>query len=312
MRARKRLWWGLVIMGLVALLLAGGCGQRPEYKKVSLMPVEAAAPTATPAPESAPLRVAIAAVISPRSTLQSYQPMLDYLGEKTGRLVELVQRRTYAEINDLLRTRQVDLAFVCTGAYVLGQRQFGMELLVAPQVNGETVYYSYIIVPADSPAQSLADLRGQVFAFTDPLSSSGRLAPLYLLWQMGETPEHFFRKTIFTYSHDNSIKAATEKWVDGAAVDSLVYEFTVKREPVYAQKTRIVARSEPYGIPPVVVHPELDADLKQQLRDILLSIDGDQAGREALAELDIDRFVSVDDSLYDSARRVLDTVGRGS
>lgn len=310
MKAQKRLWWGLVILGLVALLL-GGCGQRPEYKKVSLMPVEAATPAATAAPESAPLRVAIAAVISPRSTVQSYQPMLDYLGEKTGRSVELVQRRTYTEINDLLRTRQVDLAFVCTGAYVRGQREFGMELLVAPQVNGEIVYYSYIIVPADSQAQSLADLRGQIFAFTDPLSNTGRLAPIYMLWQMGETPEHFFQKTIFTYSHDNSIKAVTEKWVDGAAVDSLVYDFIAQREPSYAGRTRIVARSEPYGIPPVVVHPELDAGLKQQLRDILLGMDGDEGGREALAELDIERFVPVDENLYDSARRVLDTVGWG-
>ncbi|HID63474.1 MAG TPA: phosphate/phosphite/phosphonate ABC transporter substrate-binding protein [Anaerolineae bacterium] len=307
MRPGKKLW----LVAILALLLSG-CGQRPAYRKVSLVPVEAAAPTATSAaPENAPLRVAIAAVISPRSTMQSYQPMLDYLEEKTGRPVELVQRRTYAEINDLLRTRQVDLAFVCTGAYVRGQQEFGMELLVAPQVNGQTVYYSYIIVPADSPAQSLADLRGRVFAFTDPLSNTGRLAPLYLLWQMGETPEHFFQKAIFTYSHDNSIKAVAEKWVDGAAVDSLVYDFTAQHEPDYIQQTRIVARSEPYGIPPVVVHPELDADLKQQLRDILLGLDGDEGGREALAELGIERFVTVGDSLYDSARRVLDTVGQG-
>jgi len=127
----------------------------PGVQKVSLVPVEAAAPTATPASASAPLRVAVAAVISPQGTLPSYDRLLACLGKALGRPVELVQRRTYAETNDLLRTRQVDLAFVCTGAYVRGQREFGMELLVAPQVNSETVYYSYIIVPADSPAQSL-------------------------------------------------------------------------------------------------------------------------------------------------------------
>lgn len=43
-----------------------------------------------------------------------------------------------------------------------------MELLVAPEVRGETVYYSYIIVPSDSPAQRFADLRGLTFGFTDP------------------------------------------------------------------------------------------------------------------------------------------------
>lgn len=297
-----------LLLALFFLLM--GCSPRPEYKKVSLAPVEATGPTPTAEPQGVPLRVAVAAVISPQSTVQSYQPLLDYLGEKSGRSVELIQRRTYAEINDLLRTRQVDLAFVCTGAYVRGRREFGMELLAAPQVNGQTVYYSYVIVPADSPAQGLADLRGKVFAFTDPLSNTGHLALLYMLRQMGETPEDFFQKTIFTYSHDNSIKAVAEKWVDGAAVDSLVYDFAVRREPVYGQKTRIIVRSEPYGIPPVVVHPDLDPDLKQRLRDILLGMDENEAGQKALAELDVERFVPADDSLYEKAARVLETVGQ--
>ncbi len=62
--------------------------------------------------------------------------------------MELVLRRTYAEINDLVESGYVDVAFVCTSAYVAGHDKFGMELLVAPQVNGETTYYSLLIVPA--------------------------------------------------------------------------------------------------------------------------------------------------------------------
>ena len=49
-----------------------------------------------------PLRVAIAAVISPEGTAESYAPLLDYLQDSLGRPIELVQRRTYAEINDLI------------------------------------------------------------------------------------------------------------------------------------------------------------------------------------------------------------------
>ena len=45
-----------------------------------------------------PLRVAVAAVISPKGTVESYQPLLDYLARALGRPVELVQRRTYAEV----------------------------------------------------------------------------------------------------------------------------------------------------------------------------------------------------------------------
>lgn len=167
----------------------------------------------------------------------------------------------------MLKTGQADLAFVCTGAYVVGERDFGMELLVVPQ---------YIIAPADSPAKSLSDLRGKVFAFTDPMSNTGHLAALYMLKQMGETPGHFFRKTIFTYSHDKSIKAVAEKLVDGAAVDSLVYRYLLELEPSYKDKVKIIQTSPPYGMPPVVVHPHLNPEIKAQLKEILLNMHKDK------------------------------------
>ena len=78
---------------------------------------------------------------------------------------------------------------------------------------------------------------------------------------MSETPDSFFRKYVFTYSHDNSIKSVAEKLVDGAAVDSLVYDYTVARSPLFSAKTRVIQKSGPYGIPPVVVHPGLNPEL---------------------------------------------------
>ncbi len=179
-----------------------------------------------------------------------------------------------------------------------------MELLVAPEVRGETTYYSYIIVPRDSPAQSLADLRGHAFAFSDPLSNSGHLDPQWLLYQMNATPGTFFSSTLFTYSHDNSIRAVADHLVEGAAVDSLVYDFTIARDPAYSARTRVIDKAGPFGIPPVVVHPDLEPALKTQLRAVLLDMADDAAGETALNTLMIDRFVALDDSAYDSIRDI--------
>jgi len=283
---------------------------RQPYEKVSLKPVGEMAPTGPVVTNRLPLRVAIAAILSPQSTRRSYADLVAYLGKKMGRKGQMLQGQTYAEVNELLKTGQADLAFVCTGAYVIGKRDFGMELLVVPQVGGETVYYSYIIVPADSPAKSLADLRGKVFAFTDPMSNSGHFAALYMLKQMGETPGHFFRKTIFTYSHDKSIQAVAEKLVDGAAVDSLVYKYLLELEPAYREKVKIIQTSPPYGMPPVVVHPHLNPEIKAQLREILLDMHKDEEGKAILEKLHIDRFVPADDSAYDSVRQMLEAVGQ--
>lgn len=264
-----------------------------------------------PAPASSavvPLRVAVAAVISPKGTVEGYQPLLDFLSARLDRPIELVQRRTYAEVNDLIESGEVDLAFVCTSAYVDGHDKFGMELLAAPQVDGATVYFSLLIVPADSPAQAMADLRGKVFAFTDPMSNTGRNYPTYLVQQLGQTPETFFARTFFTYSHDDAIRAVADGLADGAAVDSLVYDFAVAREPALGQKTRVIHRSEPFGIPPVVVGPQVRPQLKAELQDALLSMAETAAGRRSLAAAGLERFVLIDDSAYDSARALLQAV----
>jgi phosphonate transport system substrate-binding protein len=142
------------------------------------------------------------------------------MGQRLGRPVRLFQR-TYAEVNDLVKNREIDLAFVCAGALVEGEHEFGMQALVVPQMRGETLYYSYLVVNRRSGAERLADLRGKTFAFSDPLSNSGRLVPVYQLALRRETPERFFSRTVFT-SHDNSILAVADGLVDGAAVDSLI------------------------------------------------------------------------------------------
>lgn len=252
--------------------------------------------------EAIPLRVAVAAVISPKGTVESYSPFLNYLEEKLNRPIELIQRRTYLEVNDLIEHGEVDIAFVCTSAYVQGHDIFGMELLAAPQVDGETTYNSLLIVPAESDARSMDDLRGKVFAFTDPISLSGRVYPTYLVHQLGFTPEEFFARTFFTYSHDEAIRAVASGVADGAAVDSLVYEYAVARDPSLAEKVKVIHRSPDFGIPPVVVSPFTRPQVKADLQTLLLGMADDPASSEALASIGVERFVLIEDKAYDSVR----------
>jgi len=132
------------------------------------------------------------------------------------------------------------------------------------------------------------------------LSNTGRLAPLYQLALMGETPDAFFDRTLFTYAHDHSIHAVAEGVVDAAAVDSLVYEYMLVTEPDVTAKVRVIERWGPYGINPVVVGPLLDRELKDRLRVVRLGMDEDARGREILQRLMIERFVLPDDSVYSS------------
>jgi phosphonate transport system substrate-binding protein len=232
-----------------------------------------------------------------------------YIGERLGQPTLLVQRRSYKEISDLLEKGDVDVAFVCGRPYVIDHDRFGLQLLAAPLVYDEPIYYSYVIVPADSPAQRFADLRGQRYAFSDPLSNSGHLVPVAMLARLGETPDRFFKRSIFTYSHSASVEAVAVKFVDGASVDSYVYDYLAATNPGLTAKTRIIDRSAPHGITPVVVRADLAPAVKARVRRVLLDMDRDPRGLDILKQLMIRRFVTVADGRYDSIREMLRLIG---
>lgn len=265
-------------------------------------------PVTTDAQSDDVLRVAVAAVLSPEANLQSYVGLADYLSEHLERPVELVQRRTYAEINDLVARGAVDLAFVCTSAFVVGSDRGEMELLVVPEVGGETLYYSTVIISSSSDRSRFDDLRGASFAFTDPMSNSGRAYPTFLVQQMDETPDSFFSSTMFTYSHDRAIAAVADGVVDAAAVDSLVLDAAMVADPDLASRLKVIHQSPPFGIPPVVVPATLDPTLGRQLRDLLLGLADEPGGPAILAQMGVDRFVPGDPAEYESARILIGSI----
>jgi phosphonate transport system substrate-binding protein len=294
---------------LLFLFIITSCAPSSSTQPVAYVDLNNLQHLPTPEDEDiVPLRIAIAAVISPKGSAESYGPLLDYISEQLGRPVERVQRRTYAEVNELVETGAVDLAFVCTSAYVVGRRDFDMQLLVVPMVDGETYYHSQLIVPSNSSATSIIDLKGKVFAFTDPMSFSGRMYPTYLLHQFNETPVSFFQGTFFTYSHDDAIRAVANGLADGAAVDSLVLDFSLARDPSLSEKIKIIYTSPPFGIPPVVVGTHLRPQLRAQLSEVFLNMHDNDAGLEALQSLDLDKFTIGSEDLYKSVEEIEEVV----
>jgi len=248
--------------------------------------------------ENSQFRVAVAAMISPRQTVIHYHHLLNYIADRLGRKIQLVQRKTYSEIDELFGAGQVDLAFICSGPYATGRQTYGFEALAVPQVRGKHDYRSYLIVHKESPYHQLSDLKGKVFAFTDPDSNTGKLVPTYWLARQGDTPENFFGKIIYTYSHDNSIMAVAKSLVDAAAVHEQIWQYYRDREPFYTEKTRIIRKSIRFGNPLMVVSRQLTDPFKDRIRDLLFSMHRDTEGKKILDELMIDRFIPPQDEWY--------------
>lgn len=305
---RKRFSIGFFLKGAVLSLglafLLSGCTRDPDTIVVDFHKTVNTKKPTQELRHSPSLRVAVGAMVSPKETFTYYRQLIEYIGKKMEWPIELVQRKTYSEINQLLGRGEIDLAFICSGPYAGGREEYGFEVLAVPRVQDSHFYRSYLIVNRNQDYQRLEDLRGRVFAFTDPESNTGRLAPTFWLSQIGEDPERFFTKVIYTYSHDNSILAVGRGLVDGAAVDGLVWEYFRNTNPEFTQPTRIIKKSEPYAIPPVVASWCFPEEKRKQVSQILVSMHLDADGRQILGALMIDRFIVPPADWFESVKEI--------
>jgi phosphonate transport system substrate-binding protein len=248
--------------------------------------------------------VAISAIISPRESLIYYEDLIAFISRKIESPYKIVQRKTYQEVNEMLRKQQVDMAFVCSGAYVLEKEISDVEILAVPLSNGKPFYQAYIIANKNSSIEKFEDFKGKTFAFTDPLSNTGKLYAIKRVNDLHTTPNRFFSKTIYTNAHDISMQLVSKNIIDGATIDGLIYNYIEKFRPEGIANLKIIEKSQEFGIPPIVVPKNMDRKLKNKLKSALLSLHKDPKGKEILDKLLIDKFVEGQDANYNSIRAI--------
>ena len=269
---------------------------QPQFIDLNAAPA-AARPTAEGA-----VRFAVTLVWAPERTFDTRYDLARYVAHEISRPLRVVQRRTYSEINELLRHGSVDAAIICTGAYLQATHDgIALDVIAVPVRSDGPFSRSVFVVRADSSLHAIADLRGHTFGLTDPLSLTGNYYPLSLVYDSGGEPRTFFTRTMYTYSDYGSLRAVLDGIVDAAAVDSLAYDFDGPR-----QDLREIHRSPPLGISPVVVPHLGDARLASLLGNALLTLHTKPEGREILAALHVQRFEAPPSGMYESAARVVD------
>lgn len=219
-----------------------------------------------------------------------------YLETRLRRPVRMVQRGSYREILVMLADAKLDCAWLCGYPYVRMKER--LELVAVPLYGGQPLYRSYLIVPADDRhTRGILDLRGKVFAFSDPDSNSGWLTPQVELKRAGIDSSVFFRKGFYTWSHRKVIEACAAGLAQGGAVDGYIWDTLALLHPDLTGATRVAWRSPSYGFPPIVARRDIADD--GALRRALLEMARTPPGQALLARLNLDGFVAGEDRLYD-------------
>ncbi len=299
----------LLAIGLTATIMVVSCQDREKANKISLEGEGVQIPPVSEETQKS-LRIVVAVLVSPKDTYGYYKELFDYLSKKLSSPIIITYRDTPNEISELIKTGEFDIALTCSMLYITCHNTGNVDLLAVARINDQTTSRSYIIVPADSSATSFEDLRNRSFCFTSYHCVSGHLVPTYILAQQGETPESFFKKYSFTGAHTDTIEAVARNFVDGGAVSSLIWEYCNHKSPEFTSKTKVIKKSAPFSNPPILVRSGMGTELKNKIREVLLEMHQDMNGKEILESLMIDKFVSVDDSAYDSIRKIKKLVDR--
>jgi phosphonate transport system substrate-binding protein len=128
--------------------------------------------------------------------------------------------------------------------------------------------------------------------------------PLKRLHDLNTTPEAFFSKTSLSNAHNNSIELVSRGLVDGASVNSLIFDYIKETEPEKVANLKIIETSIPFGMPPLVVSNNINKVLEQDLYNILTNMVKNKQGRDILRSLMINRFVPASDTIYDGIRKM--------
>jgi len=275
--------------------------RRGVVSGLSLIASRAQAQRSVP-PDGTPIRFGLTPVFLD-SDLELLRDIEGYLAAATGTSVQLVKRRTYQEVTSLLLSRQLDAAWIC--GYPFVQNRDRLALLSVPLHRGRPLYRSYLIAEAASPADDLSALRGQSHAFSDPDSNSGFLVTRWLLARERERPETFFSRSFFAYGHRNVIRAVGAGLAQSGSVDGYVWEVMAEREPRLTDATRIVARSDWHGFPPICCPVEMQNERGvQALAAALDQMPHTQLGARILATLQLDGWVRGDPAWFDGIARM--------
>jgi ABC-type phosphate/phosphonate transport system substrate-binding protein len=229
------------------------------------------------------------------------------ISESAGADLTYVDHKQPAPISDLWRRDDLGAVFMCGLPYA---RSVPRPAVVAapvpapPEFHGQPQYWSEFVVRADSGFELIEDTFGHRIALTTMDSQSGCLAALYYLMAAGGRGAALYQRVIEPrVTPLGAMTAVIDNLADVAPIDSYAFSLARQYIPELTSQLRIVARTAPTPIPPIVSSRPVPASLETAF----LEAHKNTSMMPLMANLQLDRFASPDLEAYDVLKRRFDT-----
>jgi phosphonate transport system substrate-binding protein len=245
-----------------------------------------------------------------------YVPIKNHLSEEIGLSAKMNVANNYSAVIQALGSGTSDIAETGPFAAALGVRAEKAEIVLQRKGYGSWTYVSTIAVNEDSDVESLQDLKEMddpTVAFSDRLSTSGCLYPLYDMKtkagiEIGDLPESNGSDAEFEAVFAGGHTASYETLVNGQADAAGMGGFVQGLKDNFGEKARLVNEHEGLPRAPIVVSPKLsDEERAAVTRAFLDAPDSIYYGADGEADTDDDLwFNAVREAGVDQYQSVID------
>ena len=149
-----------------------------------------------------------------------------------------------------------------------------------------------IVVPAESKAKSLKDLKGQTIVLPKRLQHYPLLYLQQELLDGGSEPKNYFGSIVAYADTDEGIETVVEKGAAAVLVDVESWKGYQERKPGRAKKLKVIDESEPFPTAAVLYHPTVwGAEELKTLNTVLCSAHTKSFTRQLLNFWRISKFI---------------------
>ncbi len=242
--------------------------------------------------------------------LQLYKPVTDRMMALTGKKIAFFMPTSYASVVEGLLSEFVDVAVLGPYSYVIANgKDENIEVFATYakkpgylQEEGPG-YKGVLISKKGSGLKTIEDLKGKLIGLTDPGSTSGNLVPRVVFSKViGMDIDDYFKKTVYTGSHELSTVAVHQGKVDAAFVASHRFDNVVTKGEVKLEDFNIIWSSPAIPQDPFVYRSPLCEDIKANIRETFLGLKDEPGAKAFLENVKSNTFVAMASSAYDVIR----------
>ncbi len=234
------------------------------------------------------------------NVMERNENLVQYLEKRLGIPIELKTATDYAGVITGMQFKHIDFAYFGPKSYVEAAKRANAEAFVVELSQDEGAgYYGVIITKKESGLKTMKDIKGKIWAFTDPNSTSGTLVPkVYFYKELKIDPEKYFSKVIYSGSHEASMLAVKNGKVDAASTNDIDMARGDGKRWNAKEDFEIIWKSELIPASPIAYRKDLPASLKKALKEAFIAY-ADPVGLE---KLKLKGYVEGSDALFNPIR----------